>query len=136
MVLKKTRIAALVCLILMLVAMFAPSPREWGSLGKWLSPHYDYVKPVLQPIAHVVTMALMAFIALRIMASRPVWIAISGGLFISMVAATAIEFMQLALPSSFSRTFDLADLVYALLGTLAGCLIGIGINYYDCHRST
>jgi VanZ family protein len=128
--------AMVILLLVIFVVMLAPSPCNWGAWGERLAPFYDAMKSVLQPVGHFVTSALLVIVVMRFHVSRPVWAAAAFALIVAMVLATAFEFLQNVLPISFSRTFDLADLAFALVGALTGCLIGGMINGYDQRSST
>jgi glycopeptide antibiotics resistance protein len=121
------RVLAL-AIVLIAALMLAPSPREWGAWGKWLSPGYDLVSPVLQPLAHVACMTVMSLLIMRYLVRYSIAHAVLIGGSVSMLLALLLEFAQLAIPENFSRTFDLSDLAFALLGVVIGCLIGARIH--------
>lgn len=125
---RKIWLMITVWLLIILTLLLIPAPREWGEFGKWIRPHYDNVKDVLQPIAHIVLMTVLASLFMRCFAHKEKWVSIVFSFGISMALACTFECMQFALPKDFARRFDVSDIAFSGVGILAGCLIGLSIN--------
>jgi len=125
---RKIWLIITVWLLIILSLLLVPAPREWGAFGEWIRPHYDHVKDVLQPIAHVVLMAVLATLFMRCFSHKRKWVSIVFSFGISMLLACAFECTQFALPRDFARRFDVSDIVFSGVGVLAGCFIGWSIN--------
>lgn len=119
-----------------LVLLLVPAPREWGRLGDHLSPLYDQLMPVLQPLAHIVLMAGLAWIIHLFFSGfgKHRKLVFSG--LLAMLIATGLEFLQLALPSSFGRSCDPADLTFAMAGVLLGLGVAAFCPAWKGHRTS
>jgi len=105
--------------------LLAPAPREWGVFGKWISPHYDRIQPILQPAVHVVLMAVFSGLLMLCFTHRALHISLLYSLGLAFALAVAFEMMQSILPVAFARRCDVADLVPAFCGALVGCMVGV-----------
>lgn len=128
---KTIRIMTFFWILLILTVLVVPAPREWGFFGKWIGPRYDLVRPILQPAAHVVLMAVLASLLMRcfVHKRRLDAIFITGGF--AMLLALGFEFMQLLLPRSFGRAGDMQDMVFALIGVGIGCATSLLSNIWQ-----
>lgn len=114
--------AILLWILILGLAMWAPSPRGWGDFGRHFSEVYDDISFVLQPLVHFVLMAALAYVLASLFLNHaPGWIFVySVGL--SVLVAVAFEITQSFLPATFSRQCDGADLVPGFSGACIGSL--------------
>ncbi len=119
---------ALIWTLFILLVLLLPSPREWGWLGDWLSPRYDGVVHIIQPMAHVVFMGILAFLLMKALAGKPIINRLATAVMATVVVAIFFEAAQAFLPENFGRSSDPDDLVYALIGIGLGCLLGVLIR--------
>ena len=122
-------------LVIALVVLLAPSPREWGTLGHRISPFYDDIKSVLQPAVHIVLMASMAALCMHIFRQQTVPVAAGLSFAIVIALAAVFEGLQSLLPLGFARRGDLADMIPSAAGALMGCMIGLGTPLIKNNRS-
>ncbi len=122
---KHNRVLAGAWILIALTLLLAPSPREWGPLGRRFSLEYDKIKDVLQPSVHFVLMVLCALLLMRVFKHRPwAWAAfLSVG--ITCALAIGLELLQALLPNSFARTCDPMDILPSLAGALCGTFVGL-----------
>ena len=116
--------ALIVWVLLALGLLLAPAPREWGSFGRLINAYYDQARPVLQPAAHIVLMAVGVVLLMPYFACRSPRMAVLMSVATTLLFAMVFEMLQSVLPSSFARQCDVADLVPSGLGMLAGGAIG------------
>ena len=114
-----------ILLLLTLLVMLVPAPREWGVFGKWVSPYYDATKDILNPTVHVVLMAMIAALIMHGFRFRALRLSILLALSVVIVFAVLFEVLQGLLPGEFGRTCDLADLVPGTIGGILGCVVGV-----------
>ena len=125
---KKIMGVLVVWLFLALGLLLAPSPREWGKMGRTFSSRYDKVSHIVQPVCHVVLMALCAFFLMQLFSNHLPGIALLYATGLAMSAAVGLELMQNLLPSCFGRQCDLNDLLPSLAGVVLGGMAGICIR--------
>jgi VanZ family protein len=116
-------------MLVVLVVLLLPSPREWWGVGDWLSPRYDRMMHIIQPLAHVVLMAVLACLIMKCIASKSVFVRMFTTFLACMVVAGLYEASQSFLPEEFGRSSDVADLVYAAMGASLGCLLGLSAQF-------
>jgi hypothetical protein len=127
---KKLTIALLVWFVSALVILLAPAPREWGDFGYRINSWYDEVRPVLQPAAHVILMAIGAFLFIRIFGANSPRRAFVLSMISTVTLAVFFELLQSALPASFARRCDAEDLI----PSIAGMLLGGGLGFVQSLR--
>jgi len=108
--------------------LLAPSPREWGDLGRAFGNVYDEIKHVLQPAAHFVLMAVGAWLLIRLLPERRPAIAFVNTMVIVISVAVVLELLQSCLPAHFARACDSDDLIPSALGAVCGGLAGLRIK--------
>ena len=126
---------ALAWLVIALLVLLAPAPREWGEFGHRISPYYDDIRPVFEPVVHFVLMAPMAALCMHIFRRQGVLAASAFSFGIVLALATLFEGLQSLLPSEFSRRADPADLIPSAAGAMIGCLAGLVARVYTSHKS-
>jgi glycopeptide antibiotics resistance protein len=112
-------------MLVALALLLAPAPREWGAFGKWVSPYYDDVQPVLQPGAHLVLMTVCTVLLMRLFVHRTLWTAVVYSFVLAGMLTIALELLQSTLPIAFARTSDIEDLGPSLAGAALGCFVGV-----------
>ncbi len=122
---KRTGVALAVWLLLALVMLLAPAPREWGAFGRKINASYDKVQPVLQPAAHVVLMVVFSGLLMQCFVHRAVGAAILYSLGLAVALALMLEILQSTLPANFARKCDVGDLIPSVIGAAVGCVVGI-----------
>jgi len=122
---KKVWVITAAWLLVALGMLLAPAPREWGTFGKWISPHYDQVQSIVQPAAHVLLMAVCSMLFIRIFTHRTIVVAVLYSFGLAVVFAITLEMLQSILPSGFARRCDVDDLIPSVIGAMAGCMIGV-----------
>ena len=122
---KKNRALAGAWVLIALVLLLAPSPREWGPLGRRFSLEYDKIKDVLQPSVHFVLMIFCGLLLMRVFNKLPLARAAFLSVSIACALAIGLELLQALLPNYFARSCDPMDMLPSFAGALCGTFIGL-----------
>ena len=115
-------------LLIALVVLLVPAPREWGAFGHWVSPYYDRIQHVFEPAVHISLMIIITILLMHVFKNRTTILAFVYTLGLGFCLAVMLEGLQSLLPAGFARKCDLLDLIPSSIGLLAGCLIGLLIR--------
>lgn len=112
-------------IVLTLIAVLLPSPREWGAFGEWVSPHFDKVRGIIQPAAHFFLMAAIAAALTTVLAARPPLVTFAVATLVAVALSILFEFFQTLLPETFGRDADPSDVLSSMLGAMAGSALAL-----------
>ncbi len=116
---------ALAWLVVALTVLLVPAPREWGRLGHVISPYYDKIQHRFEPAVHIGLMASISVLIMHYLKSKKAMTAVMQTMALALLLAVTLEALQSYLPDEFGRKCDIHDLLPAVIGIAAGCLIGL-----------